>query len=888
MIVFKKVKIKEFPGFIIMKKRLSFKNLLNKIYNFTLDGTLEHYGCYLPEKKGFFSNFILKMFFKRISIDEKQVEGLNELSENGIIVFASKYKSDFNYIFLNTRFRHEKLPFPEIGMDHNVFLFQPFRRKLKIVIAKFFHLLFKFKLANPYKSDFINNELLSGKNGFVSLICKKSFYGRFVKRDVDPLVNLIELQQKTDKTIYIVPKMMVYSLKPRRSKPSIVDVLFGRQENPGFIRRFTGILKSKKKVFVEIVKPFSLKDYLKENELKDNRKLAVKLRTLLIQDINKHRQILIGPVLKTRDEIKQDILTDENLEKFMNEHSQTENISLSEVHKKADRYIDEIASNYSVKWIDAYYFVLTWMFKNLFDGINIDYEGLNRTRELSKGTPLLIMPCHKSHLDYLIISYVMYANNMAPPQIAAGKNLSFWPLGTIFRGGGAFFIRRTFQGIPLYAKVFKAYVEKLIYEGFNIEFFIEGGRSRSGKLLSPKIGLLSIVLEAFLEGKCEDLNIVPIFIGYDRVLEEGAYLKEIEGGKKDDESVSQVFKARKFLKKRYGKVYVKFSDPIKLSEMIGDKTKDIEGEEKKEFFKDIGYTVINSINKEAVVTAFGIVAGAFLNSQRSSVTPEQLTLNVTTYYKYLKNSNVNFADTLEKDFDGSIKQAIETYESRGFVSVVREDGSKEKDSEKEIINYKIIDQKRLVLDYYKNNCLNHFIPGIYTAIAIIKNDSFDFITSDLTETYSFLQEFFIDEFSYEKGVDVNVLIRKNIKFFIDEAYIKPHEKEPDTYEITSDGFRKLNLYARFLKPYLESYKIVLKYLGKDKGKDTSKNRLKKIHSIGNKMIKSAEVERVESVSRINFKNGVNNFERLGIKDRDDILMIKEYKNILNSYIKIIN
>ncbi|MCP3923983.1 MAG: glycerol-3-phosphate acyltransferase [Desulfobacterales bacterium] len=871
-----------------MKNKLSIKNLFNKIYGFTFDGTLEHYGCYLPEKKGFFSNFILNQFFKRITIDEKQVENLNELSKDGIIVFASKYKSNFNYIFMNTRFRNEKLPFPEIGMEHKIFLFQPFRRKLKIVFSKLLYLIFKFKLPNPYKSNYINNELLSGKNGFISLICKDSFYGRYVKTEIDPIQNLIELQQRTEKTIYIVPKMMVYSLNPRRSKPSIIDVLFGRQENPGAIRRFAGILKSKKNVFVEIAKPFSIKEYLASDDVKlmDNNQLAVKLRTHLIKDINKHRQIVIGPVLKTRDELKQSILTDENLEKFMLEHGKENNLPIKKVHKKADGYIDEIASNYSKKWIDAYYFVLTWMFKNIFDGINIDYEGLKKLREASKDTPLLIMPCHKSHLDYLIISYVMFANNMACPQIAAGKNLSFWPLGTIFRGGGAFFIRRTFKGVPLYAKVFKAYVEKLIYEGFNIEFFIEGGRSRSGKLLSPKIGLLSIVLEAFLEGKCEDLNIVPIFIGYDRVLEEGAYLNEIEGGKKEDESVSQIFKARKFLKKRYGKVYVKFSDPLKVSDLTKNlDVKNFSEDEKKEFFKDIGYTVINAINNEAVVTAFGIVAGAFLNSQRSSVTPEQLMFNVTTYYKYLKNYGVNFADTLENDFDGSIKQAIETYERRGFISIAKEGP---RDSEKEVVNYKIIEQKRPILDYYKNNCLNHFIPGVYTAIGIIKNDSFSFKTSDLTETYCFLQNFFIDEFSFDKTIDPNILIRKSIKFYIDEGFILPHEKEPDTYEITAEGFRKLHLYARFIKPYLESYKIVLKYLNKSKGKDSSKNKLKKIHSSGNKMIKSGEIERVESVSRINFRNGLTSFERVGILDRNSMDLINEYKIILNSYIKIIN
>ncbi len=157
---------------------------------------------------------------------------------------------------------------------------------------------------------------------------------------------------------------------------------------------------------------------------------------------------------------------------------------------------------------------------------------------------------------------------MPVPLVAAGSNLSFWPMGPLFRSGGAFFIRRTFSGAILYSKVFAEYIHKLLEEGFNIEQFIEGGRSRTGKLLMPKLGLLSILLNAYKNGACEEMIIVPIYIGYDRVLEETSYLQELEGGQKEPETLRGVIKARKFLKKRYGKIYIEFNEPILVNELV--------------------------------------------------------------------------------------------------------------------------------------------------------------------------------------------------------------------------------------------------------------------------------------------------------------------------------
>jgi glycerol-3-phosphate O-acyltransferase len=292
------------------------------------------------------------------------------------------------------------------------------------------------------------------------------------------------------------------------------------------------------------------------------------------------------------------------------------------------------------------------LFKNLFEGISIDYEGLARVKEMSINAPLVLVPCHKSHLDYLILSYIFHMNNMPCPHIAAGKNLSFWPMGTIFRGGGAFFMRRTFKGAERNSKIFSEYMKKLLSEGFNIELFIEGTRSRTGKLLPPKFGLLSILIDAYRENACEDLLFVPVFFGYDRVLEEDAYLHEVSGGEKEPESVGQIIKARRVLKKRYGKVYINFHEPMSLKAFIEENNLPFFEQNRtqhNETCRSIGYRLINAIKTVSLATPYGIVASAILNSPKKRFSHEQLMGDIAMYMSYLNSQGIRLSETLTQN-----------------------------------------------------------------------------------------------------------------------------------------------------------------------------------------------------------------------------------------------
>ena len=189
--------------------------------------------------------------------------------------------------------------------------------------------------------------------------------------------------------------------------------------------------------------------------------------------------------------------------------------------------------------------------------------------DAAKLHPLVLVPSHRSHFDYLILSWLFYRSHLVPPQVAAGINLAFWPLGPIFRRAGAFFLRRSFDGDPLYTAVFRSYVQHLIKDGVTQEFFIEGTRSRTGKTLRPRLGMLRMVLEAYARGARRDLYLVPVGFTYERLVEEGSVAAERGGAAKQRESLLNLFRAGRVLRYRYGSVTVRFGEPISLAKQLG-------------------------------------------------------------------------------------------------------------------------------------------------------------------------------------------------------------------------------------------------------------------------------------------------------------------------------
>ncbi|UCD80478.1 MAG: 1-acyl-sn-glycerol-3-phosphate acyltransferase [Desulfobacterales bacterium] len=853
-----------------------------------LGGSYDHYTCLLPEDIGRFTSLLLKLFYSGIKVDKAQLETIRQLEKDAIIIFVTKFKNYFEYLFYYSRYRQQHLPFPQIGFDYKVYLCQPASRLLKIFLARL-GFFFRYQaLPDPYTRGYIKQELIDGRSGFLPLIGKKSFYRRFVKAHTDPIHYLIEIQKTIDRPLYLIPQLIFFSRTARRENPTLLDIVFGPEDKPGRIRRLFTLFKNPGKVFVEVSEPVSLKSYLQSDKYRQRSteyQALVLRRDLLIQ-LNRHRQSITGPVRKSKEELKESILTRDRLQQFMKTYAENREVPIQHVYRDADVYLEEIAANYKPAFIKVASVIVGWIVRTMFDGVTINYEVLSQVKAMSLKGPLVLIPCHKSHIDYLILDYLLYQNNMPVPHIAAGKNLSFWPMGPLFRSGGAFFLRRSFGGAVLYSKVFAEYIYKLLEEGYNIEQFIEGGRSRTGKLLMPKLGLLSILVNAYKDGACDDMIIVPIYIGYDRIIEEKSYLHELGGGQKEDENLLQVIQARKFLKKRYGKIYIQFHEPISMNQLLSRHDRPLAEMKSKEvnaLVRNLGYRIINAINRVAVATPYAIVAGAILNTSRDTFSISELQSVFDIYRRYLTTQKAKLADTLVSDYERTFQQVIDIYCQRKFIEPI----AKSNEDKSVETQFSINENRRLYLEYYKNTCIAFFIPAAYTAMTILEQNSFRFSASDLRSGYAFWQDFFGYEFAYDVDSEPGYYVRKSIKAFIDNGIVLPHPTLPDTYDITPACLRQLNLFSLFLKTFLESYWIVINYYMRNPQNSVkAKDRLKKIGARGNRMYKRKEIERKEALSKVSYQNAVEFFTSKGIKGSEDSDKIEYYADAIQKALKL--
>jgi len=847
--------------------------------------------CFLPRHIGHFASWLLRRFYTGIRLEDDQLAVLKRLPENAIVVYITKHKSNFEYLFYHTRHGQLGTPIPEIGIGYRIRAWQPLGRVKQIIQFYWAQLLATHHLPDPFRFGYLEREVGTGTTSLLSLIEKKGFYRRFVKAQPDPLSLLIKLKRQTQAPIFLVPQLIFFGRKPDKPTPSLVTLLFGSQQKPGRLRRLVTLIKNPGRAFVEISEPLDLGQFIQtqkqDGEAIGREQMAANLRHRLLNQFDRHRQSITGPQLKSTEELKEQILTKQNLQKFMAKHARSRDLPLHKVRKQADGYLEEIAAKYNPVFISFAYGIVRGIINTMFDGVSIDQKELNRLKAMSQKGPLVLIPCHKSHIDYIILSFILHINNMPCPHVAAGKNLSFWPLGPLFRRGGAFFIRRTFRGAVLYAKVFAEYVFKLLQEGFNIEFFIEGGRSRTGKLILPKLGLLSILLNAFKAGACQDLIFAPIYVGYDQVLEEDAYLNELEGGKKESENLIQVIRAHRFLKKRYGRIYIKFNDPISFRDLLDQQQLNpgtMTTKEQNVLCRNLGYRIINAINQVTVVTPHAVVAAALLNTTRDHFSKTHIIETIQTYIRYLEAQQTTLADTLLIDPARAIDNVLDAYLNRKFI----EGSTQSSPNGERVPFYRVVEARRPALEYYKNNAVNFFIPAAITAAAILERDAFQFTASDLHVTYLYLQEFFKYEFAFDADRPAEHIVRKTLKIFIDDAVLMPHPNLPDTYNLTSAGFRKLKNYTCFLRPYFESYWIALRFLMRNpKAKVRSKDRVKKISARGNRMYKRKSIHRRESISKINYLNAVEYFNYHGIRGAEDQEKGEAFRNTIEKYLDLI-
>ncbi len=431
--------------------------------------------------------------------------------------------------------------------------------------------------------------------------------------------------------IQLVPVSVFWGRDPGQ-ETSLFKLIFADSVQAGMLRKLFIILVNGRNVLASFARPLSFREYVSGQE-DDSAKAVRKLARVLHVHFLRARTAALGPTLLRRPVVIAGLLNSSSVRRAIEEEAKASNKTLEQVSRRAQKCATEICADYSSASINFLERVLTiFVWNRVYKGI--DVQGLDRIRDLAQSHEIIYLPSHRSHADYLLASYILYHAGIVPPHIAAGVNLNFWPVGGLLRRCGAFYLRRSFSGDRVYTAVFRAYVDSLISRGYAIEFFPEGGRSRTGRLMQPKTGLLSMVVESALKQRARKVALVPVFVGYDKAWEVSSYFKELKGGRKSKESAEALLKAGKILGKSYGKAYMNFGEPLILQDYADQHlpdwrdamTRDSEErpEEYSRFVAELALENSRRTNSAAVANPVGLAALALLAAPERAVGEDEL------------------------------------------------------------------------------------------------------------------------------------------------------------------------------------------------------------------------------------------------------------------------
>jgi glycerol-3-phosphate O-acyltransferase len=547
---------------------------------------------------------------------------------------------------------------------------------------------------------------------FFYLTPAPDWLGRQDKRGAPPALQRLVHRLIEDSSLdaQIVPVSVFWGQSPA-SESSPWKLLFADSwAVTGRLRRWVTILILGRKTRVQFATPIALRELVAHNK-GQARTVRMAQRTLRVHFRNQ-KTAVIGPDISHRRKLVKGLVHDPLVRQAIADEAERLQVPLAKAEAQALRYGNEIASDYTYTAIRFLEVVLSWFWNKIYDGIKVNHiEGV---QAIAQGNEIIYVPCHRSHIDYLLLSYLLFRNGLTTPHVAAGINLDMPVIGSLLRRGGAFFMRRTFKGNPLYTAVFNEYLHTLFTKGFPVEYFVEGGRSRTGRMLQPKTGMLAITLRSFLRSSRTPIVFVPVYIGYERVLEGRTYLGELRGASKKKESIFDVFKVIGALKQRFGQVAVNFGEPIKLADFLeaeqpGWRQQALAPQFKPEWLNAtthrLGEKVARHLNEAAAVNPVNLVALALLSTSRLALDERALARVLDLYLGLLRQVPYSPHTTLP-DGDG-----------QGLIAHVKAMQllSEQADALGKI--YYLDEQNAVLMTYYRNNVLHIFaLPALLASL----------------------------------------------------------------------------------------------------------------------------------------------------------------------------
>ncbi len=728
------------------------------------------------------------------------------------------------------------------------------------------------------------------------------------------LETLLQLQADDPRReIMMVVQTFVWTQRPERRGFSLVDTLFGPADFPGDLRQSAQFLLNYKNCKLRAGDSISLRDFLDQQSGEPiNEALVRRLTYTLLRKVERERRTIVGPAHKAPDRIREDVLRSPKLQAVIRELAGPAPELRRALTSKARTMLRKMQMIPDPDTARNLELLAGQVLERVYANIDVDLDGIERLRDAAQAGSVVLLPSHKSHVDYIVLSYVLRQHAIQLPVIAAGDNLSFFPIGPILRRGGAFFIRRKFRGDRLYSAVVDAYIRRLLRDGWLVEFFLEGGRSRTGKLLPPMLGLLNMVVAAALQLERRKVFFVPVSIGYERLMEEDAIAREASGGSKEPEDAGALLKLGSVLVDRFGSLNIQFGRIIELQELREElripSSEEVSPAKRRAIVKRVAHKVMAEINRVAALTPGGLVAMALLCQGRRGVTYSDLATHCRRLTKMMLEAGARATPSLVAPGSSTlreqgIREVLALYLKSGLVlQHVPGDTLTAKKSKRARLNtdpdviFTVPDDKRLKLDLAKNHIIQLLVDRAVISVAFLCGPDPGTAEPETTQPKTpalqlrvlrrrvqTLSRLFKYEFMFRADAPFDQIFDEVLAQMIDHAELKKTGEHVTLAEGREglDGRGWITFYATVLRNFLEAYLIAANSLNLLlRGALQRKDLLARALRNGERMFLQGKIERSEAVSRPMIDNALSSFIDAGylIRERDQISLSPSFQS----------
>lgn len=657
----------------------------------------------------------------------------------------------------------------------------------------------KLSMPSPHGHTLINGKEIE------TLLCienpKPVLFGQEYKTLATEIGGKILEAHLEDETLdaQFIPITICWGREPGIENTDIQS-LIADAESPSWLRKFFIVMFSGRFNLVRFSRPVSIRTLVNKHGADQN--AGNKLIRIARFHFYRQKLIATGPRLWTREQMINGVISAPAVDKVINEQVKATGESREVVKQKARKIVDEIGADYRENLVRVASRFLTWLWNKLYNGIKVN--NAQAVRDLAnQGHEIIYVPCHRSHMDYLLLSFVIFNQGMVPPHIAAGINLNFGPVGPILRRSGAFYLRRSFKGNRLYGAIFSEYLSQLFAKGYSVEYFTEGGRSRTGRLLPPKTGMLAMTIQSALKGIKRPISFVPVYMGYEHVMEVNTYLKELKGSNKKSESMLGILKAVRKLRD-YGFGYVNFGEPISLKDYLNqnvpDWKEDINRNEPPkpdwlpETCNKLADTIMVRINNATAINATTLTALVLLATDRFAMSADELKAQLQCYVKLQQDARYSDDVTLPH---------MNADEMLAHVSKLKK-VEVNSDTFGDLIS--LSEKESILMTYYRNNIIHLFAIPSFIAAQIIAHGPQT--SAQIVAAVNQIILLFKDEW-FLKNLDVNAYCGAILASLIEQQLLIVHNDVIRAPAYQSAEFFRLDLLSNIIQNTLQRYSIVL-------------------------------------------------------------------------------